>query len=50
MSVGIRRSIADIQADYDAGNRAELENLMRAWKGIKELDPADLRSFFVLGG
>ena len=30
----VRRSIADIQKDYDAGNKAELENLMRAWKGL----------------
>lgn len=47
---GIRRSIADIQADYDAGNKTELENLMRAWKGIKELPPGDPNSFFMLGG
>lgn len=50
MGLGIRRSISDIQADYDNGNKIELERLMRAWKGIKELDPADLRSFFILGG
>ncbi len=47
---GIRRSIADIQADYEAGNKTELENLMRAWKGIKELPPSDPNSFFMLGG
>ena len=47
---GIRRSIADIQADYDSGNKAPLENLMRAWKGIKALPPEDPRSFFMLGG
>jgi hypothetical protein len=35
----VRRSIIDIQADYDAGNKKELEGLMRAWKGIKELGP-----------
>src|SRR5690242_16819855 len=46
----VRRSIADIQADYEAGNKAELENLMRAWKGIKELPPGDPNSFFMLGG
>lgn len=46
----IRRSISDIQADYDAGNRKPLETLMRAWKGIKELPPEDERSFFMLGG
>jgi tyrosinase len=47
---GVRRSLADIQADYDSGNKAELETLMRAWKGIKDLPPADPRSFFMLGG
>lgn len=47
---GVRRSIADIQADYDAGHTAELDNLMRAWKGIKELPPTDPNSFFMIGG
>ncbi len=46
----VRRSIVDIQADYDAGNRKELENLMRAWKGIKELGPNEFRAFFMIGG
>jgi tyrosinase len=46
----VRRSLADIQADYEAGNKAELEALMRAWKGIKELPPSDPNSFFMLGG
>jgi tyrosinase len=49
-SLRVRRSLSDIQADYDSGNRAELENLMRAWKGIKELPSDDPRSFFILGG
>ncbi|WP_026359610.1 tyrosinase family protein [Sphingomonas sp. PR090111-T3T-6A] len=47
---GIRRSITDLQDDYEQGNKAPLEKLMRAWKGIKELDPSNLRSFFTLGG
>jgi tyrosinase len=46
----VRRSIADIQADYDAGNKKELEDLMRAWKGIKELGPNDFNAFFKIGG
>ena len=46
----VRRSLADIQADYEAGDKAELETLMRAWKGIKDLPPDDARSFFRLGG
>jgi tyrosinase len=47
---GVRRSISDLQADYDAGNRKPLETLMRAWKGIKELPSDDPRSFFIIGG
>jgi hypothetical protein len=27
---GVRRSLADIQKDYDNGNKAPLETLMRA--------------------
>jgi tyrosinase len=46
----VRRSIVDIQADYDAGHRKELEDLMRAWKGIKELGPNEFKSFFMIGG
>lgn len=47
---GIRRSLTDIQKDYDNGNKAPLEALMRAWKGIKELPSDDLTSFFLIGG
>lgn len=47
---GVRRSISDIQADYDAGNKEPLEKLMRAWKGMKEKSPDDPNSFFMLGG
>jgi tyrosinase len=46
----VRRSIEDVQDEYTAGNKKPLEDLMRAWKGIQELDPSDPRSFFVLGG
>ena len=46
----VRRSIQDIQNDYDNGNKKELEDLMRAWKGIKELPPTDPNSFFMIGG
>ena len=46
----IRRSITELQADYDAGNKKPLEDLMRAWKGIKELPATDANSFFMLGG
>lgn len=46
----VRRSLSDIQADYDQGKKAELENLIRAWKGIKDLPANDPNSFFTLGG
>ena len=45
-----RRSLGDVQADYDRGDKAELETLMRAWRGIKALPADDPRSFFMLGG
>ncbi len=47
---GIRRSLGDLQKDYDKGNKAPLETLMRAWRGIKELPPNDPNSFFMIGG
>jgi tyrosinase len=50
MALRIRRSLLDIQAAYDAGNTTELDNLMRAWHGIKELPPTDPNSFFMIGG
>ncbi len=40
----VRRSLTDLQDEYVAGEKKPLEELMRAWKGIKE------SSFFVLGG
>ena len=46
----LRRSIQDLQDDYTKGDKKPLEDLMRAWKGIKELPPDDPRSFFMLGG
>lgn len=46
----VRRSIQELQDDYTKGNKKPLEDLMRAWKGVKELAPEDPRSFFMLGG
>ncbi len=46
----VRRSIQELQDDYTRGNKKPLEDLMRAWKGIKALPPEDPRSFFMLGG
>lgn len=46
----VRESVRSLQEKYDNGNKKPLEDLMRAWKGIKELPPEDERSFFSLGG
>lgn len=46
----VRRSVQELQDDYTQGNKKPLEDLMRAWKGIKELPPDNLQSFFRLGG
>ncbi|GLQ82766.1 pigment biosynthesis-related tyrosinase [Mesorhizobium huakuii] len=50
MALRIRRALEDIQSDYLAGSTRELDDLMRAWKGIKELPPDDPNSFFMIGG
>jgi tyrosinase len=47
---GVRRSLSEIQTEYDNGDKEALETLMRAWKGIKDLPADDPRSFFMLGG
>jgi tyrosinase len=46
----VRRSLKELQDDYDKGKKKPLETLMRAWKAIKELPPDDQRSFFLIGG
>jgi tyrosinase len=46
----VRRSITELQDEYTAGNTKPLEDLLRAWKAIKELPADDPRSFFMLGG
>lgn len=46
----VRRSLHDLQDDYEKGDKKPLEDLMRAWKAIKELPADDPRSFFTLGG
>jgi tyrosinase len=48
--VRVRRSIQDLQNDYNNGNKKPLEDLMRAWKGIKDLPADDANSFFMIGG
>jgi|GEM_PF-454253 len=46
----VRRSITDLQNQYAAGNKKPLEDLWRAWIGVKQLPADDPRSFFRLAG
>ncbi len=46
----VRRSLVELQNDHAAGNPKPLDDLMRAWMGIKALTFDDPRSFFNLGG
>lgn len=46
----VRYSLIDLQIAYEKGDKKPLENLMRAWKGVKELPPENPKSFFMLGG
>ena len=46
----VRRSLTELQDEYKSGHKKPLEDLMRAWKGIKALPPEEARSFFRLGG
>jgi tyrosinase len=48
--IRVRRSIQDLQNEYDNGNKKPLNDLMRAWKDIKDLPPDDSNSFFMIGG
>lgn len=46
----VRHSVRELEQMYEAGNKKPLEDLMRAWKGIKALPPEDVNSFFNIGG
>ncbi|HEX7278303.1 MAG TPA: tyrosinase family protein [Solirubrobacterales bacterium] len=46
----VRRSLTELQSEYEAGDKKPLEDLMRAWKGIKKLPSEHPQSFFTLGG
>ena len=39
----LRRSLLELQTQDEQGNKKPLEDVMRAWKGIKELPPDDPR-------
>ena len=45
-----RRNIRELEKAYLAGDKKPLSDLLRAWKGIQELDPKDRNSFFVIAG
>ncbi|ORX78343.1 putative tyrosinase [Basidiobolus meristosporus CBS 931.73] len=47
----IRYSLEYIQTLYETGeDRSKLENLIRAFRGIQDLDPKDANSFFRIAG
>lgn len=46
----LRRSIQALQAEYDSGNKKPLEDLWRAWIGIRQLPSDHPNSLFTLGG
>jgi tyrosinase len=46
----VRPSLTDLQNQYAAGNKKPLEDLWRAWIGVKQLPADDPRSFFRLAG
>jgi tyrosinase len=46
----VRRSLRELEDQYARGEKAPLENLMLAWKGIKELPVTDPNSLFSIGG
>lgn len=49
-SLKIRRSVRELEKEYEAGNTGPLDKLLTAWKKIKSLPPDDLNSFFKIGG
>jgi tyrosinase len=46
----MRHSLQSLQNRYGEGDKAPLENLVRAFRGIQLLPPTDPNSFHVLGG
>ncbi|BAV06613.1 tyrosinase [Filimonas lacunae] len=49
-NTGVRRSILEIQREYELGTSNELEKVVTAWAYIKALPATDLNSFFCIGG
>ena len=50
VAVRTRYSLLDLQARYEKNDKKPLTDLMRAWKGIKELGPDKANSFYNLAG
>ncbi|KAH8202873.1 hypothetical protein TruAng_002926 [Truncatella angustata] len=46
----VRYSLQELQAQYNGGNLAPLEKVIRAFKGIQSLPWGDKNSFFLIGG
>jgi tyrosinase len=46
----VRRSLQEIQSEYDNGNKEPLEKVIRAFQGIQALPPSDQNSFWVIAG
>jgi tyrosinase len=46
----VRRSIEELQSDYEAGLKEPLEKLWRAWIAMQSRAPDDPHSFFTLAG
>ncbi len=46
----VRRSVQDMQAEYEAGTKAPLEDLWRAWIGMASRPASDPTSFYALAG
>lgn len=49
-TLGVRRSLIELQRDHDHGRNNELEKLVTAWAYIKSLPADDPNSFFIIGG
>lgn len=49
-NLSVRRSLIELQREYDQNQGNELEKLVTAWAYIKSLPADDPNSFFVIGG
>lgn len=48
--IGMRKSLLELQKEYEKDNKKPLGDLRRAWKGIKELDSKYPKSLYCLVG